>query len=484
MASDPLAGGGQRAGSLRPYASGLAFGFFNAINWMICLGIPMVMMAGQLGADSFQVGLAYAAVFLTLPIQVLATAFLPRYGYKRQMMFAWRTRSVALLIPLGLALAAPETPPAWMSWALVGSIYLFCLLRALGSCCYIPWLHALLPEEIRGRFFAMDQFVSGFAGVMTLLGCAILFAWLPPYHAFAVEYVAAILGAVFSNYFLSRLPDVPKPVSANLQRLASLVPELMRRPGDFRHYLFLTLAQSAAAAALVPFGAYYLRTEAAQPIQTIMVFTACQYAGAIAGSWSIRNSIDRRGPRLAFVRSMAVTILAMLFWFFLVQGHASLLVWLPACYFASGLAASNFATAHLKYLPAVCPLEQRALAISVQSALVGVLSGLAPLLIGLYVKTGGSRPGLNHDNFGIYLLVAMGVLAALLPLFWRLPWKGDTPGWPLAGSVVLRQFRYFGQLINLTEAPIQPGKTLEKPMPSHPPPEERSPADRVDEPDQ
>ncbi|HKJ90244.1 MAG TPA: hypothetical protein VJ960_03870, partial [Oceanipulchritudo sp.] len=57
----PGTGGGRpQPGSLAPYADLLKFGFFNATTWMIALGTPLVLLAGQLGASSFEVGLAYA----------------------------------------------------------------------------------------------------------------------------------------------------------------------------------------------------------------------------------------------------------------------------------------------------------------------------------------------------------------------------------------------------------------------------------------
>ncbi len=67
--------------ALAPYRAGLLFGFFNALTWQIGIGTPMVLFAERLGASSFQVGLAYSFVFLLTPVQVVATALLPHYGF-------------------------------------------------------------------------------------------------------------------------------------------------------------------------------------------------------------------------------------------------------------------------------------------------------------------------------------------------------------------------------------------------------------------
>ena len=147
--------------SIAPYKNLLKFSFFNATTWMIALGTPLVLLAGQLGASSFEVGLIYSFVFLLLPVQILATSTLPRFGYRKQIIFAWLTRGVFLAIPVFLAFLAPEEPRRWMVYALILSAFGFSLFRTLGSCAIMPLLYAKLPEEVRGRYFSTDQAVMG-----------------------------------------------------------------------------------------------------------------------------------------------------------------------------------------------------------------------------------------------------------------------------------------------------------------------------------
>jgi hypothetical protein len=191
--------------SLRPYADLLKFGFFNATTWMVGLGTPLILLASELGASSFEVGLIYAFVFLLLPIQILANATLPRFGYKKQVMFGWASRGVFLLIPLWLAWMAPAEPQRWMVHALIASAFFFSLFRALGSCGFMPLLYATLPEHIRGKYFSTDQAITGISGILTLLLCAALFRFLPIYQAFFWQYIYAIVGVFFTVYFLSKV---------------------------------------------------------------------------------------------------------------------------------------------------------------------------------------------------------------------------------------------------------------------------------------
>ena len=161
-----------------PYADLLKFSFFNASTWLIALGTPLVLMATELGANSFEVGLAYSFVFLLLPIQIIATSFLPKLGYKNQIMLAWVARGSSLIIPFYLALLAPAEPERWMVHALILAAFLFSFFRTFGSCALPPMMYAILPDSVRGKFFSTDQAIVAIAGIVTLILFAGLFSFL------------------------------------------------------------------------------------------------------------------------------------------------------------------------------------------------------------------------------------------------------------------------------------------------------------------
>src|SRR6187401_179836 len=115
---------------LHPYRHGLYFSFFNSLNWQVAIGIPTVLFMQQLGADSFQVGLTFSWTFLLTPVQVIATAFLPHLGFKRLTLAGWSARGWCLLVPIGLALLAPQEPTSWMIRAMIVAMFVYSLTRA------------------------------------------------------------------------------------------------------------------------------------------------------------------------------------------------------------------------------------------------------------------------------------------------------------------------------------------------------------------
>ena len=148
---------------LYPYRHGLYFSFFNALNWQVAIGIPTVLFMQQLGADSFQVGLVFSWTFLLTPVQVLATAFLPHLGFKRLTLAGWSARGWCLLVPIGLAILAPQQPVPWMIYAMGTAMFLYSLSRAVGSSAMTTWLYQVIPAKIQGRYWSTDQILAGLA---------------------------------------------------------------------------------------------------------------------------------------------------------------------------------------------------------------------------------------------------------------------------------------------------------------------------------
>jgi MFS family permease len=412
--------------TLRPFLPGFFFGGFNGLTWMIALGTPMVLLAEHLGASTLQVGLASSFVFLLLPVQVLATASLSRLGCKRQMMLGWGLRALFLLVPLGLALAAPPRPAPWMANLLVASVFGFCAFRAFGSAAHLPWFASILPLEIRGRFFATDGSVTSLVGVATLLACAALFAEHPGWPAFAAVYGIALVGSAGALASLSRLPDAPRPRPEPLASLPREARRLCLAPGPFRHYLGISILSASVAAALGPFGVYYLKVEAQLASGSILTYSAAQFAGSIAGSFAIRRAVDRVSLRRFFQLALAFAAAVHGFWLALVTG-AALLPLLHGIFFVYGVSISISNTVHFTYLASLGRDDERALMVAVFTAAFGFYSGLVPILWGLVLRGAGAEPSMHVGAFAALFALGLALDAVLFPLYARLQDPRKTP---------------------------------------------------------
>lgn len=437
---------------LAPFRPGLTFAFFNALAWQIGIGTPMVLFAEQLGATPFQVGLAYSFVFLLTPVQILSTALLPRYGFKAVMLGGWGARSIFLGVPAVLAFLAQRGEAPWMVSAIVGSVFMFCLCRSIGAASGTSWFYAILPESVRGRYFASDQFVSAVACVGTLLTSAALFALLPIYQALLAQYVIALSGSTISYFALRQLPDAERPARISLRTVLRDTPRYLFAPSAFRTYLWLAVGFALIATPVTPFAAYYLKVGPGLSTGQIMLFEVLRYAGVMVAAWLIRRRIDHAGAQPFFLLALGLYVAAGTFWWFYLETEFGGTLGILVVYFVLGLGATSWTIANLNYLPKLMTPDERTLAVSVHGAVTAFVGGLSPVMWGLFLKGDGSSRSIDPDAFQwFFVSVVAGSLLLSVGIGRLREDKGQPVDPILIGNAILRPVRAMTYLVNLID---------------------------------
>ncbi|MEM7674154.1 MAG: MFS transporter [Verrucomicrobiota bacterium] len=425
---------------LRPYRAGFFFAFFNGFTWLVVLGTPMILLAEELGASPFVVGLCYAFVFLLLPFQVLATTVTPRVGYKRQAVFCWAVRGFFILPPLGLAIWQPESGNLWAIAILAVSIFFFCLLRAMGSMVVPAWLYDMLPENLQGRYFSTDFTVIGFCGVFTLILCAACFLFFDTYTAILLQYGLAIFGAIAATIALSRLPSAPNPPRSSVVSILKAAPRLVLREPKYRYYLCLNASYFALTSAAYPFFSYYLKREMGIGYVPILYFTALQHFGGFIAASLLRKRIDSMDIRIPFWVAILLNLINGIFWILIMSGFTDLVYLSPFLFPLVGAAGSCYISANFKYLPQLMSAADRPLGIALQTTIVGVITGIASTALGGILRGPGGV--FLNDRFGIYLVFMLGIQLFLAVLFYKLKRSETGESVPLPfGSWLNRPFR-------------------------------------------
>lgn len=450
-----------RFSQLGQFRIGIFFSFANSFVWMIALGTPMVLLCEYLGANASQVGLLYAAVFLMLPVQLASTALLPILGFRRQILYAWGTRTAFLLVPLVIVFWAPLEPAEWVLSCFVGSIFAFCFFRSIGASALLPWLFSILPDSIRGRYFASDSLMVGVGGVIALLLSSGLFYILSAYNAFRILFTLSFIAAVISLILMSRLPEGSRPVVIPLRRLFRRAPELCFRPSHFRRFLRLQVVYAIAGYAFIPFSIFYLKTELNCSQSYILALTALQFVGIVFAAMIIKEWIDRLGTKPFFMLSNLCTIAFQLYWLLLIIFPGTMQVLLPAVYVLVGVAMASFQIATNKYLPQVCHARERALSVSLFGAAVGFIGGITSTGWGYLLKD--SVTGLiNTKAFLVYFISALALQFLLLKGYMKIKDVPNTAEALPTRGMMVRPFRYLVSFINMVEPPVKK-RPLRKP---------------------
>jgi len=422
---------------------------------MVFLGAPMILLGEWLGASAFTIGMAYAALYLALPMQVIFTATLHRYGYKRQMIFCWVARALAIVVLAAVIWAAhEESPKRWMCCVFILCAWYFCLLRAAGNSATTPWMYAFIPPHIRGRYFAMDQTVSSTCGILVLISVSAVFAAVSTYHAFLICMAIALAGSIGSTACLTFWPDRPNPKPVGLKDMARRVPRLYSRKSPFRDYLIITTLFWLVISPINPFGSYYLKTEEHLSQSIIVLYSAFQYAGTLLGALWIGKRLDRWGVKPFFAVSLGLYALLGIYWAMLVLEMPFIVNFAAAAYFLFGLGNAFFYSPNLKYLPQVCPRNDQPLALALNIATTGMAAGLSPMIGGFFVKHVDGTPGMMKEPFLIYLAILVVAQFLLLAPFMRLKEvdNPEAPELPLSLGLHIRFPRYLSHILGVSVA--------------------------------
>ncbi len=387
------------------YRWGLAFGFCNTFAWMIPLQHAMLLFLERMGATQQQANYSSSYLQLLLPVQVLATFFLPRTGYKRLLAWAWGIRTLVMAIPLTIASMASSGVEPWMIPTVLGGLFLFCLTRAGGGGVWIPWMCELIPAEEHGRYFTRDTYVSASAALLCQLLSAACFKWLGEWTAFVVLLGVATAGGAGAIYSLLQLPDPPRPPRRSLREFFAEAPKLCLTPGPFRSYLGLLLWLNIGSPAYTACTTFFQKRVLDLSRQDILLFSALGNLAAICLGVVLRHRADRLGPKPFFLISFGTLVTACCVWLAVSWHMLPPLVAMTLISLLVGINGSCWVIAHLKYLSAITTSANRALAMTLHTAVVGLWAGLTPVFWGWAFGYGETAGAMNMTVARTFFIV-------------------------------------------------------------------------------
>lgn len=387
------------------------FGGLNAVNWSLCLGAPLILLAGKWGANPFQIGILASFVYIFSPIQVLANVLLGQLGCKKMMLSGWSSRNLFILpVPLMILFTGME-PADWKIYVMIFSLGCFGLFRSIGLTAQMPWIYGLISSERRGRFLSSYMMVVNLSGATIFLSSAGVFYAFSEQSAFGMIFSIALACGFIAAFVLSRLPDVEKPESLSLKEIGQLCLQFAREPSAFRRATMIWAGYFAFAAPLIPFLIYYVSTEGIFNSEQAMLMALLNFIGGIMGAWFSRSWLDLLGIR--FLSALALggfagvmVVLLILVWSTWTNGEPipGMGVAMYATVFTCGVFSSIWYTISMKMQPYIAVERTRALQVSVFYASGTFAAGISSMVWGFLFRIpieSGSE--VNIPLFLVYL---------------------------------------------------------------------------------
>jgi MFS family permease len=400
------------------------FSTFNAFSYQIVLNSPMVLYAKAQGASATVLGIIAGMMPLLVIFQIPAANYIPRLGFKRFVFAGWGTRVMFIfamaLVPLTGIFLKPESRLALMLALLFG----FNLSRGISSCAWLPWITALVPSALRGKYLARDAAVQNLASFITFLLAAGCLAGETRSWQFAILFAfSAVMGAV-SLTFLKRIPDAEMPEEVRAAR--SGVPWLaMLRYDPFQRLLCALVGYSVAYGGMTAFTVAFLKVETNLSEASILLLNSAAYLGGLSSLWFLGSRLDRLGSKPVLTFCFASWVVVLAGWVSLAGGafpvRLSMVLLLQ---FLMGLLAALIQMANTRLAMAVIPVMGRNHFFAIYSTIGNVTLGLAPIGWGLLIDAVGAHSwhwlGLAWNRYSAFFAATALVFSLALTLARRL----------------------------------------------------------------
>jgi len=395
------------------------FAVFNAMSFQIVQGSPMVLYAKSLGASATVLGIIAGMMPLLVIFQIPAASHVNRIGYKRFVVGGWTTR-VLFIFAVALVPLAGAFLDAKNRLALI-LVLLFCfnLSRGISSCAWLPWITALVPPALRGKYLLGDAATANLGSCLTILVAAGLLSGETHAWQFSLLFAfSAAMGAT-SLIFLRRIPDVPVAEAVRVSKTPVPWLAMLRHP-PFKKLLTTVVAWSVGYGGMTAFTVAFLRTETGMSEGKILLVTSLAFLGGLSSLWLLGSRLDRFGskPVLAFA---FVSWLVVLGGWIAISGRAlePQLGFLLVLQFLMGLLAAQVSMACNRLAMAIIPAMGRNHFFALYSVVGNVTLGVAPIGWGLLIDAIGANQtpwlGLAWNRYTIFFAAA--ALVFLITIF-------------------------------------------------------------------
>lgn len=394
------------------------FSVFNAFSFQIVLNSPMVLYAKSLGASATVLGVIAGMMPLLVIFQIPAASHIPRLGFKRFVYAGWGTRVMFIfamaLVPLSHGFLDPKNRLGSMLMLL----FCFNLSRGISSCAWLPWITALVPERVRGKYLALDAAVQNLASFVTFLLAGACLAGNPGAWQFAILFAFSAVTGAISLTFLKRIPDadIPEEVRASKAPVPWL--EMMRYP-PFKKLLIAVIGYSLAYGGMTAFTVAFLKVAVGMAEGKILLVTSTSFLGGLSSLWFLGSRLDRLGSKPVLTFAFAAWVAVLAGWMSLSGGLLpSRLPMVLGLEFLMGLLAALSQMSCTRLAMVVIPVMGRNHFFAIYSVVSNVVLGLAPVAWGLLIDAVGDRSpaclGLSWNRYTVFF--AAVALAWMLTL--------------------------------------------------------------------
>jgi MFS family permease len=358
------------------------------------------------------IGLATSVQFFVGLLQPLANIFVHKVASRRVVAAISGLLSRLLFVGAifyGMANSGPGAEVVFMVILVVGAF-----LMAAASSVWSTWIADLVPEAIRGRYFALRNSISSVAGIFAVLIGGWLLKVLPGETGYTVVYVIAVITAIIGSV-LVLMQYEPAQAEQPKGSMWSSYQEILK-DRNFMAFVRMVLFFNLALVIAGPFFTVHFLEILRIPIDQLAYLTAGAAVAGILGNFFFGKMSDILGNRFIIRFSLLMLMIPTGLMLFLPARNPLPLVAaviLLQAFFGSGWGLATFNTSL-----SISPRGKRALYIGVYNSLNSLSAVAAPILGGFLIDLykNNHLPVLGFVFPPTYVVFALSLILLLIGL--------------------------------------------------------------------
>jgi MFS family permease len=399
-------------------------GAFAQIMSVLTSGIFLTGFALLLGANELHIGILAAIPFIAQLTQLGSSFVIEQKGKRKRtcLAFASVNRYSWLLVFAILLWRNPEQSPTSV-WILVGASIISYLFGSAGGVAWLSWMADLVPQEIRGRYFAKRNMILAIVGVVvTLLAGKYLDLWKNlgangEVYGFLSVFLIAVICGVISLHFLKRIPDLekekPKKEGLGFWKMV----KIPFGDSNFLRFSLFSASWSFSVNLASPFFAVYMLKDLKMSYGLLALVYILNEVSSILALPLWGKLSDRFGSKPVLSLTTLATSLLPVLWLLTVSSHFVFIIIILQLYgglFWSGLNLNNN-----NLLLKLAPKENNSIYLATFAALTGLATAVAPVLGG-FLANELRGTTLNLGYVKIYDLLFLFLISGFLRLVSRI----------------------------------------------------------------
>lgn len=348
-------------------------------------GPVFLLFLDSLNLDKPQIGVVLSIIPFCGLVSLFLMPLIAWVGYKRTYLIAWGMRKFVL----ALLIATPWVLRQWGPHAafifVAGVILAFSLCRSIGLTAFSPWVLEFVPNNVRGKFTALQNIVFVALGAATLAAAGPVLGDDPPLDRFTILFMVGIGFGLLSVMFYVPVPG-GRSIRTDDQQGRGF--RSMGKALCNRQFLLFLLVGALVTLAWAPlsmggFLPLFLKEQVGFEPDEVLYFNAVHMGSGVVSCFVWGWAADRYGSKpVLYLTILVLWFYPMGLWTLPRQSGLSFYAAL-ALAMTMGMAVPGWSIAYTRLLfVKLIPRDQRSGYSAVHLAWFGLISGLAPLIAG------------------------------------------------------------------------------------------------------